>query len=159
MFSVFDKMKQQTEEKNIAVNRKARHEFAILQTFEAGIVLVGTEVKSLREGKANLVDSYAIIKNNEVWLLSLHISEYKQGNINNHIPTRDRKLLLNRSEIRKLIGKTKEKGLTLVPLRLYFRNGKVKVELALAKGKKVYDKREDIAKRDYQREQERRFKY
>lgn len=152
-------MKQQTEEKNIAVNRKARHEFAILQTFEAGIVLVGTEVKSLREGKANLVDSYAIIKNNEVWLLSLHISEYKQGNINNHIPTRDRKLLLNRSEIRKLIGKTKEKGLTLVPLRLYFRNGKVKVELALAKGKKVYDKREDIAKRDYQREQERRFKY
>ncbi len=152
-------MKQQTEEKNIAVNRKARHEFTILQTFEAGIVLVGTEVKSLREGKANLVDSYAIIKNNEVWLLSLHISEYKQGNINNHIPTRDRKLLLNRSEIRKLIGKTKEKGLTLIPLRLYFSNGRVKVELALAKGKKVYDKREDIAKKDYQREQERRFKY
>lgn len=152
-------MKQQTEEKNIAVNRKARHEFTILQTFEAGIVLVGTEVKSLREGKANLVDSYAIIKNNEVWLLSLHISEYKQGNINNHIPTRDRKLLLNRSEIRKLIGKTKEKGLTLIPLRLYFSNGRVKVELALVKGKKVYDKREDIAKRDYQREQERRFKY
>jgi SsrA-binding protein len=152
-------MKQQTEEKNITVNRKARHEFSILQTFEAGIVLVGTEVKSLREGKANLVDSYALIKNNELWLLSLHISEYKQGNINNHIPTRDRKLLLNKSEIRKLIGKTKEKGLTLVPLRLYFKNGRVKVELALAKGKKVYDKREDIAKRDYQREQERRFKY
>ncbi len=152
-------MKQQTEEKNIAVNRKARHEYSILQTIEAGIVLVGTEVKSLREGKANLVDSYALIKNNEVWLLSLHISEYKQGNINNHNPTRDRKLLLNRSEIRKLIGKTKEKGLTLVPLRLYFKNGRVKVELALAKGKKVYDKREDIAKRDYQREQERRFKY
>lgn len=152
-------MKQQTEEKNIAVNRKARHEYAVLQTFEAGIVLVGTEVKSLREGKANLVDSYAIIKNGEVWLLSLHISEYRQGNINNHIPTRDRKLLLNKSEIRKLIGKTKEKGLTLVPLRLYFKNGKVKVEIALAKGKKVYDKREDIKKRDFNRDQERNIKY
>lgn len=152
-------MKQQEQEKNIAVNRKARHEYAVLQTFETGIVLVGTEVKALREGKANLVDSYALIKNNEVWLLSLHISEYKQGNINNHIPTRDRKLLMNRSEIRKLIGKTKEKGLTLIPLRLYFKNGRVKVELALAKGKKVYDKREDIAKRDFQRDQERRIKY
>lgn len=152
-------MKQQEEEKNIAVNRKARHEYAILQTFEAGIVLVGTEVKSLREGKANLVDSYALIKNNEIWLLSLHISEYKQGNINNHIPTRDRKLLMNRSEIRKLIGKTKEKGLTLVPLRLYFKSGRVKVELALAKGKKIYDKRQDIAKKDFQRDQERKIKY
>ncbi len=152
-------MKQQEEEKNIAVNRKARHEYAILQTFEAGIVLVGTEVKSLREGKANLVDSYALIKNNEIWLLSLHISEYKQGNINNHIPTRDRKLLMNRSEIRKLIGKTKEKGLTLIPLRLYFKSGRVKVELALAKGKKVYDKRQDIAKKDFQRDQERKIKY
>ncbi|HMN16226.1 MAG: SsrA-binding protein SmpB [Ignavibacteriota bacterium] len=152
-------MKQQAEEKNIAVNRKARHEYAILQTFEAGIVLVGTEVKSLREGKANLVDSYALIKNNEIWLLSLHISEYKQGNINNHIPTRDRKLLMNRSEIRKLIGKTKEKGLTLIPLRLYFKSGRVKVELALAKGKKIYDKRQDIAKKDFQRNQERKIKY
>lgn len=152
-------MKQQTDEKNITVNRKARHEYSILQTFECGIVLVGTEVKSLREGKANLVDSYAVIKNGEVWLLSLHISEYKQGNINNHIPTRDRKLLLNKSEIRKLIGKTKEKGLTLIPLRLYFKNGRVKVELALVKGKKVYDKRQDIAKKDFQRDQERRIKY
>ena len=152
-------MKQQAEEKNIAVNRKARHEYAILQTFEAGIVLVGTEVKSLREGKANLVDSYALIKNNEIWLLSLHISEYKQGNINNHIPTRDRKLLKNRSEIRKLIGKTKEKGLTLIPLRLSFISGRVKVELALAKGKKIYDKRQDIAKKDFQRDQERKIKY
>lgn len=152
-------MKQQTDEKNITVNRKARHEYSILQTFECGIVLFGTEVKSLREGKANLVDSFAVIKNGEVWLLSLHISEYKQGNINNHIPTRDRKLLLNKSEIRKLIGKTKEKGLTLIPLRLYFKNGRVKVELALAKGKKVYDKRQDIAKKDFQRDQERRIKY
>lgn len=152
-------MKQQTDEKNITVNRKARHEYSILQTFECGIVLFGTEVKSLREGKANLVDSFAVIKNGEVWLLSLHISEYKQGNINNHNPTRDRKLLLNKSEIRKLIGKTKEKGLTLIPLRLYFKNGRVKVELALAKGKKVYDKRQDIAKKDFQRDQERRIKY
>lgn len=152
-------MINENEEKNITVNRKARHEYHILQTYEAGIVLVGTEVKALREGKANLVDSYATIKNGEVWLVGAHISEYKQGNINNHNPTRDRKLLLNKSEIRKLIGKTKEKGLTLVPLRLYFKKGRVKVELALAKGKKSYDKRETIAKRDFQREQERRIKY
>jgi len=152
-------LSKEQEEKNITVNRKARHEYSILQTYEAGIVLQGTEVKSLRQGKANLVDSYANIKNGEVWLVSAHISIYEQGNINNHEPTRDRKLLLNRSEIRKLIGKVKEKGLTLIPLRLYFRNGKVKVELALAKGKKVYDKREAIEKRDLQRDQERRFKY
>jgi len=152
-------MAEQVNEKNITVNRKARHEYNILQTWEAGIVLVGTEVKSLRQGKANLVDSYAKLKDGEVWLINLHISEYTQGNINNHDPKRDRKLLLRKSEIRKLIGKTKEKGLTLVPLRLYFKNGKVKVELALAKGKKVYDKRKDIAKRDFQREQERRIKY
>uniref|UniRef100_A0A7V2ZJE6 SsrA-binding protein n=1 Tax=Ignavibacterium album TaxID=591197 RepID=A0A7V2ZJE6_9BACT len=152
-------MINENEEKNITVNRKARHEYHILQTYEAGIVLVGTEVKALREGKANLVDSYATIKNGEVWLVGAHISEYKQGNINNHNPTRDRKLLLNKSEIRKLIGKTKEKGLTLIPLRLYFKKGRVKVELALAKGKKSYDKRETIAKKDFQREQERKIKY
>lgn len=152
-------MKTEDKEKNITVNRKARHEYAILQTFEAGIALQGTEVKSLRQGKANLVDGYAKIENGEVWLVSVHISEYTQGNINNHDPVRSRKLLLKKSEIRKLIGKTKEKGLTLIPLRLYFKNGKVKVELALAKGKKVYDKRRDIAKKDFQREQERRIKY
>lgn len=152
-------MEKAPEERNITVNRKARHEYHILQIFEAGIVLVGTEVKALREGKANLVDSYATIKNSEVWLIGAHISEYKQGNINNHNPTRDRKLLLNKSEIRKLIGKTKEKGLTLIPLRMYFKNGRVKVELALAKGKKSYDKRETIAKRDFQREQERKIKF
>src|SRR3972149_8049975 len=122
------------EEKNITVNRKARHEYSILQTFEAGIILQGTEVKALRQGKANLVDSYANIKDGEVWLVSAHISEYSHGNISNHEPTRTRKLLLNSSEIRKLIGKVKEKGLTLIPLRLYFKGGKVKVELALAKG-------------------------
>jgi SsrA-binding protein len=152
-------MKTDDTEKNIAVNRKARHEYTILQTIEAGIVLVGTEVKALRQGKANLVDGYAKLESNEVWLVSVNISEYTQGNINNHDPVRDRKLLLKSSEIRKLIGKTKEKGLTLIPLRLYFKNGKVKVELALAKGKKVYDKRRDIAKKDFQREQERRIKY
>jgi SsrA-binding protein len=152
-------MPKEEDYKNITVNRKARHEYTVTQTFEAGIVLQGTEVKALREGKANLVDSYATLKNGEVWLIGAHISEYTQGNINNHIPTRDRKLLLNKSEIRRLIGKVKEKGLTLIPLKLYFKNGKVKVELALAKGKKVYDKRESIAKRDLQREQERRIKF
>jgi SsrA-binding protein len=151
-------MPEKTSEKNIAENRKARHEYEIIQVFEAGIVLQGTEVKALRAGKANLVDSYANIKNNEMWLFSCHISPYEQGNINNHDPVRTRKLLLNRSEIRKLIGKVKEKGLTLVPLRLYFKDGKVKVEIALAKGKKVYDKRESIAKRDFQRDQERKIK-
>jgi SsrA-binding protein len=152
-------MENNSIERNITVNRKARHEYHILQTFEAGIVLTGTEVKALRQGKANLVDSYASIEKGEVWLFSANISAYEQGNINNHEPTRTRKLLLNKSEIRKLIGKVKEKGLTLIPLRLYFKNGKVKVELAVAKGKKVYDKRATIAKRDFEREQERRFKY
>jgi len=147
------------KEKNITVNRKARHEYSILQTFETGIVLKGTEVKALRQGKANLVDSYANIEKGEVWLMSANISAYEQGNINNHEPTRSRKLLLNKSEIRRLIGKVKEKGLTLIPLRLYFKNGKVKVELAVAKGKKVFDKRESIAKRDFERDQERRFKH
>ncbi len=152
-------MKDNEQEKNITVNRKARYEYAIIQTLEAGLVLVGTEVKSLRQGKANLVDSYGKIADGELWLVNAHISEYTQGNINNHDPRRDRKLLLRRSEIRKLIGKTREKGLTLIPLRLYFKNGKAKVEIALAKGKKVYDKRKDIAKKDFQREQERRIKY
>jgi SsrA-binding protein len=152
-------MTDSPEEKNVTVNRKARFEYSILQTYEAGIVLHGTEVKALREGKANLVDSYGQLKENEVWLVGAHISEYTQGNINNHDPVRTRKLLLNRSEIRKLIGKIKEKGLTLVPLRIYFKKGRVKVEIALAKGKKVYDKRDTIAKRDFNRDQERRIKF
>jgi SsrA-binding protein len=151
-------MTADAEQKNIAVNRKARHEYEIIQSFEAGIVLQGTEVKALRQGKANLVDSYATVKENEAWLVSAHIGVYDHGNINNHEPTRTRKLLLNRNEIRKLIGKVKEKGQTLVPLRIYFKKGKVKVEIALAKGKKVYDKRESIAKRDMQRDKERKFK-
>ena len=152
-------MTETPEEKNVTVNRKARYEYEILQVYEAGIVLQGTEVKALREGKANLVDSYGLLKENELWLMGAHISEYTQGNINNHDPVRTRKLLLNRSEIRKLIGKVKEKGLTLVPLRIYFKKGRVKIEIALAKGKKVHDKRDTIAKRDFNRDQERRIKY
>jgi len=142
----------------IAQNRKARHDYEILETQEAGIALRGTEVKSLREGRANLKDSYAAVRAGEVWLFALHISPYSHGNINNHDPERDRKLLLHRREIRRLIGKTKETGLTLVPLQLYFHHGKVKVELALAKGKKQYDKREAIAKRDAEREMKRVFR-
>jgi SsrA-binding protein len=152
-------MAKTEDEKVVTVNRKARHEYTILQTYEAGIVLLGTEVKSIRQGKMNLVDSYAMVDKGEVWLLNAHISEYDQGNINNHDPIRTRKLLLNKSEIRKLIGRTKEKGLTLIPLRVYFKSGKIKLELGLAQGKKVYDKREDIAKRDFQREQERKIKF
>ncbi|HUX60785.1 MAG TPA: SsrA-binding protein SmpB [Ignavibacteriaceae bacterium] len=149
---------EKDEEKNITVNRKARFEYSIIETYETGIVLTGTEVKALRQGKANLVDSYGSVKNGEVWLVSANISVYEQGNINNHEPTRSRKLLLNKKEIRKLSSKIKEKGYTLVPLRLYFKNGKIKVEMALAKGKKVYDKRETIAKRDYERDKARNFK-
>jgi len=142
--------------KNITTNRKARFEYFVLSTYEAGIVLQGTEVKSLRQGKINLVDSYALLKNNELWLIGTHISEYTQGNINNHEPTRERKLLLNRNELRKLASKAAEKGLTIIPLSLYFKNGKVKVEIGLCKGKKLYDKRESIAKKDQKRDQDRR---
>jgi SsrA-binding protein len=146
------------EQKQIAHNRKARHNYDILETYEAGLVLAGTEVKSLRDGRANFKDAYAAVRNEEVWLFGMHISPYSHGNINNHNPERDRKLLMHRNEIRRLIGKTKETGLTLVPLQLYFKNGKVKVELALAKGKKQYDKREAIAKREADRETKRIFK-
>lgn len=148
----------QSERKIIAQNRKARHDYEILATYEAGIVLQGTEVKSLRDGRANLKDAYAAVREDEVWLYGVHISPYSHGNINNHEPERDRKLLLHRNEIRRLIGKTKETGLTLVPLQLYFKNGKVKVELALAKGRKQYDKRQAIAKRDSDRELARTFR-
>ncbi|MGH7493404.1 MAG: SsrA-binding protein SmpB [bacterium] len=144
--------------KIIAQNRKARHDYEILETYEAGIALRGTEVKSLRAGRANLKDAYAAVREGEVWLYGVHISPYSHGNINNHDPERDRKLLMHRREIRRLIGKTKETGLTVVPLQLYFNHGKVKVELALAKGKKQYDKREAIAKRDAEREMKRAFR-
>lgn len=145
--------------RNITVNRKARHDYSILQTLEAGIVLVGTEVKSCRENKANLVDGYAKIDNyGEVWLIGAYINEYKQGNRFNHDPSRDRKLLLSKREIRKLDKLVKEKGNTLIPLRLYFNRGKVKVEIAVAKGKKSFDKREAITKKDIQRDAERKIK-
>lgn len=150
--------KDKKEEHNIVVNRKARHDYEILETYETGIALVGTEVKSLRVGKANLKDSYAALKNEEVWLYGVHISPYSHGNIFNHSPERDRKLLLHRREIRRLIGKTKETGLTLVPLRMYFKRGKAKVELGLARGKKQFDKREAIAKRDVERDMKREMR-
>ena len=145
-------MAKETGRKAIATNRKARHDYAILETYEAGIVLTGTEVKSLRQGRASLTDAFASIEDGEVFLRNLHIPEYTQGTWTNHAPRRTRKLLLHRQEIAKLIGKTKESGLTLVPLQLYFSDGKVKVELALARGKRSYDKRQDLAKRDAQRE-------
>ncbi len=146
---------EQANIKIIVRNRKAHFEYSIIQSFEAGIVLMGTEVKSLRAGKGNLTDGFVEIVNGEAWLKSAHISEYLQGNINNHDPFRDRKLLLNSVEIKKLNQKVKEKGYTIIPLALYFKNGKVKVEIALAKGKKLYDKRESIAKREMERERKR----
>jgi SsrA-binding protein len=126
----------------IAVNRQAFHNYEILERLEAGIVLTGTEIKSARDGRVNLKDAYGLVKSGEVWLLNCHISPYSHGTYANHDPLRTRKLLLNRSEIRKLIGRTTEKGLTLVPLRLYLKNGRLKCELALAKGRKLHDKRE-----------------
>ncbi len=138
--------------KIIAQNRRARHEYEILQTLEAGIVLLGSEVKALREGRANLGDSYAEIKRGEVWLLKMHIGPYEMANRLNHEPFRRRKLLLNRREIRKLEPKMDDVGLTLVPLKIYFKFGKVKVDLALGRGKKLYDKRHDKAKRDVDRQ-------
>ena len=141
--------------KVIAQNRKARHDYAVLDTFEAGVMLTGTEVKSLRLGSASLVDGFATIDDGEVFLRNVHIPEYKQGSWTNHEPRRTRKLLLHRAEIERLIGKTKESGLTLVPLSLYFSAGKVKVELALARGKRSYDKRQDLARKDANREVQR----
>jgi SsrA-binding protein len=141
--------------KLIAQNKKARHDYHLEDHYEAGLVLTGTEVKSLRAGRASLVDAYAHIKDGEVWLENAHIPEYDQGSWTNHEPRRARKLLLHRNEIGKLIGKTKESGLTLVPLALYFKDGKAKVEIALARGKKTYDKRQTLAARDAAREIER----
>lgn len=146
------------EVKIVAQNKKARHDYFIEQTIEAGIVLSGTEVKSIRQGKVNLKDSYATITGGEVLLNGMHISPYEQGNIFNKDPLRDRKLLLHKAEITRLIGLTQQKGLTLVPLQLYFKRGKVKLELGVAKGKKLFDKREDIAERDAKREIDRRLK-
>jgi SsrA-binding protein len=138
--------------KVIVSNRRARHDFAIIDVFEAGIVLTGTEVKSLRAGRASLTDGFATVDDGEVFLRGVHIPEYTEGSWTNHEPRRTRKLLLHRQEIERLIGKARESGLSLVPLALYFSDGKAKVEIALARGKKSYDKRQDLAARDAQRE-------
>ncbi|HET9169376.1 MAG TPA: SsrA-binding protein SmpB [Actinospica sp.] len=148
-------MVKEQGQKTIARNKKARHEYFIEDTYEAGIVLTGTEVKSLREGRASLVDGFAQVRDGEIWMYNVHIPEYNQGTWNNHAPRRLRKLLLHRAEIQKLIGKTKESGLTLIPLELYFKDGKAKVELGLARGKKDYDKRQTIMERTMKREAER----
>lgn len=138
--------------KIVATNRKARHNYSILELFEAGVALVGTEVKSLRLGQASLADAFATVDDGEVWLRNLHIPEYEHGSWTNHDPRRNRKLLLHRQQIDGLIGKIRDGNLTLVPLSLYFSEGKVKVELALARGKQAHDKRQDMARRDAQRE-------
>jgi len=144
--------------KIITENRKARHDYTIEESFEAGIELKGTEVKSMRAGKANLKDSFAIIENGELYLYGMHISPYEQGNIFNVDPMRPRKLLMHKKEILRLLGKTKEQGLTLVPLKAYLKKDKIKIELALAKGKKLYDKREAAAEKSAKREIEKAMK-
>jgi SsrA-binding protein len=149
---------QREGEKIIAINRRARHDYFIEETCEAGLVLTGSEVKSLRAGKANLKDSHARIERGEAWLVNAHISEYGPSAQFGHDPTRKRKLLLHAREIDRLTGKVKEKGLTLVPLRMYFKNGRAKVELGVARGKKLYDKRESIKQRETRREMDRAMK-
>ncbi|MGI6077943.1 MAG: SsrA-binding protein SmpB [Fastidiosipilaceae bacterium] len=144
--------------KLITKNRKARREYEIIETYEAGIELKGTEVKSIRLGNVNIADSYAMIKNNELYLVGAHISPYEQGNRYNVDPTRDRKLLMHKKEIMRLFGRTQQQGLTLIPLSLYFKNSRVKVELALGKGKKLHDKREDIIRRETDRAVARNIK-
>ena len=144
--------------KVIAENRRARHEYHLFERFEAGLVLTGSEVKSLREGRASLAQAYALVRDGEAWLVGAHIAPYEQATIGGHDPDRDRKLLLHGREIASLIGKTREKGLTLVPLRLYWSDGRAKVELALARGKEQRDKRRDLAKREADRQIERAMK-
>ena len=139
-------------ERDAAVNRQASHNYFLLEKFEAGVVLAGTEVKSIRDGRANLKDAYGIVKDGELWLLNAHIGPYQHGNIYNHEPLRTRKLLVHKLELRKLAGKLQQKGLTLIPTRLYFRNGRVKCELALAKGKQLWDKRETERRKTADRE-------
>lgn len=149
--------REETGEKVVTTNRKARHDYTILDTVEAGIVLKGTEVKSLRQGKANLTDGYAIIKEGEVWLMGMHISPYDQGSYANVDPVRSRKLLLHKNEIRRLAQKTSQKGLTLIPLKVYFKKHNAKVLLGVAQGKKTYDKRAAIAEREMEREVRRKY--
>ncbi len=151
-------MNQVSEEKTLVTNKRAEHDYFILQRIEAGIALKGTEVKSLRQGKANFLDAYVDFIKGEAYLMNMHISEYTQGNRFNHEEKRKRKLLLNKREILKLQQKVKEKGYTVIPLRAYVKNGKIKIEIALARGKKLYDKRETIAEKDLKRELERKYK-
>ena len=148
-------MAKERGRKVIAQNRKARHDYAIEDVFEAGMVLVGTEVKSLRAGRASLVDGYAFVDAGEVWLKGVHIPEYDEGSWTNHEPTRARKLLLNRNEINKIANKLKESGLTLIPLSMYFLDGKAKIEIGIARGRKSYDKRQALAAKDAAREVQR----
>lgn len=145
-------MPREQGRRSIAVNRKARHDYTILDTYECGIVLTGTEVKSLRAGRASLTDGFAFLKDGEIWLQGVHIPEYAQGTWTNHAPRRPRKLLLHKSEINKIAVSLRDTGLTLIPLSLYFRDGYAKIELAVAKGRKSYDKRQAIAERDSKRE-------
>jgi SsrA-binding protein len=147
-----EKTEREKAQRIIADNRKALHDYHVLETWEAGVALLGTEVKAIREGRINLRDSYARIENGEVWLMNVHVSPYSHTGYARHEERRQRKLLLNRHEIRKLVGQVKEKGLTLVPLQLYFKNGRVKVALALVKGKQAHDKRETIRRREVDRE-------
>jgi SsrA-binding protein len=146
------KTEAKSSEKLVADNRKAFHDFHILETFEAGVALLGTEVKAIREGRVNLRDSYGRAEGGEIWVYNIHISPYTHRGYADHEPTRRRKLLLHREEIRKLVGKTTERGMTLVPTRMYFKNGRVKLAIGLAKGKKEYDKRETIKRREADRE-------
>jgi SsrA-binding protein len=145
-------------EQTIVLNRRARHEYTVEETLEAGIVLTGTEIKSIRAGRVNLVDAYARIEHGEAWLIGAHIAPYEQGNRYNHEPRRTRKLLLHRDQIAELVGRTQAKGQTLIPLRLYIRDGRAKLELGLGRGKKTHDKRRTIAERDRRRELERETK-
>jgi SsrA-binding protein len=152
------KKKRKPASGDVATNRRARHKFETIEKLEAGIVLLGTEVKALREGKAQMGDAYAVVDHGEVWLRNLHIPPYEPASRENHEPERPRKLLLHRGEIERLVGKTAEKGLTLIPTRVYFKGSRAKVELALARGKEGRDRRREIAERDVRREVEREFR-
>lgn len=151
-------MEEKQEIKNIVTNRKARHNYEITSSVEAGLVLRGSEVKSLRQGKSSLSDSYATVKKGEIWVVGMHIAQYKEATFENHDPLRERKLLLHKQEIKKLNRQIQEKGVTLIPLKLYFKNNIVKMELGLARGKRKYDKKEAIAQRDIKRDMEREQK-
>ena len=150
--------KEKESTKTIALNKKARHDFFVMESLEAGIELVGTEVKSIRQGGVSLKESWCAVENGEVWVKQMHIAPYEKGNIFNKDPLRMRKLLMHKTEIAKLAGKVAERGYTLMPLQVYFKDGRAKVEVGLCRGKKLYDKRQDIAKKDMRREMERDFK-